>query len=71
MLFGPDGNLYVVSDRSKSVLRYDASGNFIDDFAVSAGELDQPRCIIFGPDRNLYVSSKRTHSVERYDGMSG
>jgi streptogramin lyase len=72
VLFGPDGNLYVVSDRGiTGVVRFDPSGNYIDNFVISAGELIAPRCIIFGPDGNLYVSSKNNDSVVRYDGTTG
>jgi streptogramin lyase len=71
VLFGPDGNLYVVSADTNAVIRYDGTGNYIDDFVMSGGELRSPRCIIFGPDKNLYVGSKNTNSVNRYDGTTG
>jgi streptogramin lyase len=70
VLFGPDGNLYVASQTNR-VVRYDTSGNFIDEFVVSGGELQSPRCIIFGPDGNLYVGSRGTNSVVRYSGTDG
>jgi streptogramin lyase len=72
VLFGPDGNLYVVSgSNAAGVVRFDPSGSYIDNFVIPAGELNAPRCIIFGPDGNLYVSSKNTNSVVRYDGTTG
>src|SRR5262249_581694 len=72
VLFGPDGNLYVVSGvGTGGVVRFDPSGNYIDNFVIPTGELSNPRCIIFGPDGNLYVRSKSTNSVGRYDGTTG
>jgi streptogramin lyase len=71
VLFGPDGNLYVVSgDNNYGVVRFDGMGNFIDDFVISGGELRSPRCLIFGPDGNLYVGSK-ANSIVRYSSADG
>src|SRR5438128_7760744 len=59
VLFGPDGNLYVISgDGNYGVVRFDGTGNFIDNFVTGGSELRSPRCLIFGPDGNLYVGSK-------------
>jgi streptogramin lyase len=72
VLFGPDGNLYVVNgDGNYGVVRYDGTGNYIDNFVTSGGELGSPRCIIFGPDGNLYVGSKNTNTIVRYSGADG
>ena len=71
VLWGPDGNFYVASDLQNAVVRFDSSGNLIDFFVLSAGELQNPRGIIFGPDGNLYVCSRGTNTVERYDGKTG
>src|SRR5262249_56759258 len=72
VLFGADGNFYVASNGNPhGIIRYDAAGNYLDNFVMSAGELNGPRGIIFGPDGNLYVSSKNTNSVNRYDGTTG
>jgi hypothetical protein len=72
-IFGPDGNLYVCSEGSNSVLRYDgATGAFKDIFVTSgSGGLQQPRAPTFGPDGNLYVSSIVTGQVLCYSGSSG
>jgi hypothetical protein len=50
MLFGPDGNLYVVSINTDSVARFDgATGGVIDDFIPSgSGGLFRPRDLTFG-----------------------
>ena len=71
LLFGPDGNLYVTSEGSDQVLRYDGTtGDFIDVFA-SGGGIEEPEGLGFGPDGNLYVVSEGTDEVFRYDGVSG
>jgi len=70
--YGPDGNLYVVSAQTNSVLRYDRdTGAFIDIFVVSgSGGLDNPWAMAFGPDGNLYITGRYT-GVLRYDGTTG
>src|SRR5262245_31336141 len=82
MTFGPDGNLYVTTRLTKSVLRYDgATGSplpatgkpgaeFVSPGSGGLGELDLPRGLTFGPDGNLYVAGYSTDSVLRYDGVT-
>src|SRR5262249_57877920 len=71
LAFGPDGNLYVSSYGTNSVLRYNgATGGFLGTFA-SGGGLNQPLELVFGPDGNLYVSSSGSNSVLRYSGTTG
>ncbi len=79
-IFGPDGNLYVVSADTNAVLRYDGvTGAFIDTFVTSgSGGLTGPSDLVFGLDGNLYVSSNVSYvtgvvgtQVLRYDGSSG
>jgi hypothetical protein len=51
------GSLYVLSRRSNTVLRYDAStGAFLSTF-VSGSGLNDPIGLTFGPDGNLYVGN--------------
>jgi len=70
LVFGPDGNLYVLST-SNQVLRYNGNtGAFIDVFA-SGGGLSGPTFQVFGPDGNLYVSSGFSSQVLRYNGNTG
>src|SRR5262245_42416081 len=70
-MFGSDGQLYVNSEMTSSVLRYDGStGAFIDVFA-SGGGLEEPLDLLFGPDGNLYVTSEGTDEVLLYDGTTG
>jgi sugar lactone lactonase YvrE len=58
--FGADGNLYVCSQQTNQILRYQgpagsSPGAFVDVFAsVTNGTL--PTDLTFGPDGNLYVS---------------
>ena len=71
LVFGPDGHLYVSSEDTAQVLRYNGTtGAFIDVFA-SGGGLTQPRGLVFGPDSHLYVSSSGSSQILRYDGTTG
>lgn len=77
---GPDGKIYVASEESNMVLRYDAdSGAFVDRFvwddpetqADETGGLMGPGAVVFGPDGMLYVSSFDGDAVLRYEGATG
>jgi streptogramin lyase len=57
------GNLVAGVPGGNSVLRYDASGTFIDRFAPSGC------CMTFGPDENLYLI--RQSSIQRVNGVTG
>lgn len=54
-------DLLVSSSATDNVLRYDAAGTFVGEFA-SGGGLDTPTGLDFGPDGNLYVCSQDTKS---------
>ncbi|MBL9123926.1 MAG: SMP-30/gluconolactonase/LRE family protein, partial [Planctomycetaceae bacterium] len=71
--FGPDGNLYVASRFTDSILRYDGhTGALLDTFVPPrSGELNNPFFLTFGPDGQLYVSSTGNHAVLRFDGRTG
>ena len=71
--FGPDGNLYVASGATNTILRYDGqTGEFVGDFvSTNAGGLNNPHGLRFGPDGNLYVASKIGDEILRYDGTTG
>src|SRR5262249_13908777 len=73
LVFGPDSNLYVTSEGTHEVKRYDGhTGVFMDNFvAEHNGGLDSPSDIAFGPDGNLYVASRGTSEIKRYNGQTG
>ena len=71
MRIGPDGNIYVPGYFSGNILRYDASGTFIDEFIPpGTGGLVNPYDIAFGPDGNLYVASTG-NKIIRFDAGTG
>ncbi|MGH7139811.1 MAG: Calx-beta domain-containing protein, partial [Pirellulales bacterium] len=71
-IIGPDGNIYVVSADTNSILRYDPTGEYINAFVQSgSGGLSSPGYLVFGPDSDLYVTSSGNGEVLRYDGTSG
>ena len=70
--WGPDGDLYVVSNNTNQVLKFDGStGDFISVFISAGTGLAGPRGLAFGPDGDLYVSSGTTNEILRYDGATG
>jgi sugar lactone lactonase YvrE len=86
LAFGPDGNFYVASYGTNSVLRYDGiTGTFIDTFIsppdgpLSPESIIQPERLIFRDDGFLYVSmfgfggqdGTFGNSVLRYDATTG
>lgn len=72
MTFGLDNNLYVVSQNTNEVLRFDgATGDFVDTFVTAgSGGLLEPREVIFD-DSFLYVSSAGNDKVLRYNADTG
>jgi len=75
LVFGPDGNLFVVSS-TDGVYRFNGTtGALIDLFvAVDFGtvyNLDAPAALLFGPDDNLYVCDMNNGSVIRFNGTTG
>jgi uncharacterized protein (TIGR03437 family) len=65
---GPDGDLYVASQATGEILRFDArSGKSLGVFA----SVLSPEGITFGQDGNLYVVSNNPTSVVRCDGHTG
>jgi DNA-binding beta-propeller fold protein YncE len=72
LTMGPDGNVYVVSAGTNSVISYTPTGQLIGTFvAPGSGGLANPRAIAFGPDGNLYVSSITNNNILEYSGSTG
>lgn len=74
---GPDDAIYVASEESNMVLRFDGEGGgFLDRFVWDdpatpedeAGGLNGPGAVLFGGDGNLYVSSFDSDAILRFDG---
>ncbi|MFN0136333.1 MAG: hypothetical protein ACKVS9_09495 [Phycisphaerae bacterium] len=69
---GPDGLLYVASEASNTVQRYNLqTGAFIDNFVTPGNGLGGPSGLTWGPDGDLFVSSFNNDRVLRYDGATG
>jgi DNA-binding beta-propeller fold protein YncE len=77
LTFGPNGNLFVSSRYTNSVLEYNGTtGAFVRTFA-SGGGLIQPLGLAFGPNGDLFVScspltgAPGCNSVLEYNGTTG
>jgi hypothetical protein len=70
---GPDGKLYVASEMTDSVLRFDSTTyTYIDTFVASgSGGLDGPTGLVFDADGNLLVGSFENDRVLKYARESG
>jgi DNA-binding beta-propeller fold protein YncE len=72
LVLGPDGNVYVASSGTNSVIRYTPSGQLLGTFvAAGSGGLSNPYGLAFGPDGNLYVDSAGTNAIYEYGGSTG
>lgn len=69
--FGPDGDLYVVSNSTNEVLRYDGSTGAFKSIFVTGAELQNPYGLVFGPSGDLFVADYTANKVFRYNGASG
>ncbi|HMS83318.1 MAG TPA: DUF4347 domain-containing protein, partial [Nitrospira sp.] len=69
---GPNGNLYISSEQSDSVLEYTTAGVLVRTFVgPGSGGLNGSAGMAFGPDGHLYVASYHGNQVLRYDGSTG
>jgi DNA-binding beta-propeller fold protein YncE len=72
LALGPDGNVYVESEGTNSVIRYSPSGQLLGTFvAAGSGGLSTPFGLAFGPDGNLYVDSNKNSAILEYSGSTG
>lgn len=68
---GSDGNVYVTSYVSNSILRFDGqTGNFIDVYAAGGG-LEGPSSVSFADLRTLYAASYDSDRVVLYNSTTG
>lgn len=67
----PDGKLYVVSEETGKILRYDAETlDFVDTF-IDTGLAFHPTSLAFAPNGDLYIGGFNADEVRRYDGRTG
>ena len=79
MLYGADGNLYVLCEFSHNVLRFNGtSGAFIDEFistaALGAAGVTDPDDMELGPDGNFYLTSHGSSvaaAIWKFSGTTG
>jgi sugar lactone lactonase YvrE len=76
LVLGPDGNIYVASRGTPTVVRYNGStGKLIGTFVpTGSGGVSVSHGLAFGPDGNLYVGSGgdgTNSSVLRFNGTTG
>ena len=71
--FGADGNLYVPSGFTDSVLKYDAASGEFQEVAVPSGTLGlaNPWGMVAGPDGKIYVAGRNSDNILRYDPTTG
>jgi hypothetical protein len=72
MVLGPDGNLYICSYNTNTIIRVNGQngypfGSTSIFVAAGAGGLNHPTGLAWGPDGKLYVSSFNSNAVLRYD----
>jgi hypothetical protein len=75
LTFGPDGNLYVLSndqaDKSPRILQFEGRTGAFQRVFVEGGGLNEARDLAFGPDGNLYVANGASHDIRVFDGKDG
>ena len=68
---GPDGLLYVASEKNGRILRYDPNTlEYIDEFGADT-LINEPTGLAFGPDGNLYVASFSDDKILKLNGNTG
>jgi DNA-binding beta-propeller fold protein YncE len=71
--FAPDGSFFVARGYSSfehTVMKYDATGHFLDQFG--GGLVHTPQNLVFGPDGALYVANQLSeHDIVRFNWQTG
>jgi len=67
----PVGDLYVASDFTNEILRFDGETGVFIESVVPSGTVDRPNDVAFGPDGNLYVLNLGTNEILRVDVSNG
>lgn len=69
LVFGADGNLFVPSGFTDSVLKYDGASGEFQEVAVPSGTLglSNPWGMVAGPDGKIYVAGRNSDNILRYD----
>lgn len=70
---GPDGRLYVASEGTDRVFRFDVGTLALVDTFTAPGSsiLDQPSALAWTPDGDLLIASFSGDKVQRFDGATG
>ncbi|MEZ6134949.1 MAG: NHL repeat-containing protein [Pirellulaceae bacterium] len=70
---GPDGLLYLSSQNSQEIKRFDPNTrSFVDDFiGAGANGVFNPQGLRFGPDGALYVADDGTNSIRKFSASTG
>lgn len=68
---GPDGLLYVASEETDQILRYDPKTLAYVDVFVNESQGFHPTAFSFAPDGDLYVAGFEVNKINRYDGHTG
>ncbi len=68
---GPDGHIYVVSEKNSRIVRYDGQTLEKIDVFISGSPLNSPTALDFDTDGNLIIGNFGNHRVLKYNGQSG
>lgn len=82
LTWGPNGNLFVVSEgygENAGIIEYDGTTGAFVRWVVGPGDvntwetgwLSRPSHAVFGADGNLYVAGQWNSAIHEYDGLTG
>jgi sugar lactone lactonase YvrE len=65
--FGPDGLLYVLSNNTSRIMRFNENGTYIDDYLpAGSGGMSFGEAMTFGPTGDLYVVTNKNNQVLQF-----